>query len=133
MITREHSGILPRSDFELAELVEKGLPTESLAMLKDKGLTSAEIGKLVISPRTLKHRKARGENLSAVETDRVLRVNRVLTHAEETFGNRAKALGWLRMPDDRMGDRTALSLLASEAGARVVDGMLIQIDEGMYT
>lgn len=87
----------------------------------------------IISPRTLKHRKARGENLSIEETDRAVRVARVLAFAERVFGNRDKSLLWLRGKDDRLGNRTPLSLLKTETGGKLIETMLWQIDEGMFT
>jgi uncharacterized protein (DUF2384 family) len=40
---------------------------------------------------------------------------------------------WLRHTDGRLGNRSAMSLLGTEAGARLVEGKLVQIDEGMFT
>lgn len=129
----EYIGVIPRSDFDLAEIVEAGLPTDSLALLKQKGLTFSEISEIVISPRTLKHRKARGESLSHEETDRMVRVARIVSLAENVFCDHAKALLWLRTADDRIGERTPLSMLQSDAGGRLIESMLWQIDEGVYS
>jgi putative toxin-antitoxin system antitoxin component (TIGR02293 family) len=126
-------GVGPVSGLDLAELVERGLPLESLNVLKSKGLTFTEMGSTVISARTLKHRKARGENLSPEETDRAVRVASVIALAEDVFGNDQKAWRWLRMEDDRLGGRTPLSMLGTESGGRLVESMLWAIDEGVYT
>ncbi len=120
-------------DFEAVMLVEKGLPLDSLDSLKEQGLTSSEIFDLVIPSRTLKHRKARGENLSPEESERLVRVSRVVSFAQYVFGDRDKSLRWLRKHDDRIGDRTHLSLTSGETGAGVIQGMLWQIAEGMFT
>jgi putative toxin-antitoxin system antitoxin component (TIGR02293 family) len=128
----DYIGIVPTSEFDLAEIVEKGLPTDSLALLKQKGLTFSELSEIVISPRTLKHRKARGENLSHEETDRVVRVARIVSLAENVSGDQGKALLWLRTEDDRIGNRTPLSMLQTDAGGRLIESMLWQIDEGVY-
>lgn len=125
-------GIAPKSDFDLAQIVEKGLPTESLALLRENGLTFTEVSDIVISPRTLKHRKSRGEHLSDEETDRVVRVARIVALANEVFGNPAKALQWLRTPSDRMSGRNPLSMLRTDAGGRLVESRLWQIDEGVF-
>src|ERR1700722_15847301 len=122
-------GAAPQSEFDLAEIVEKGIPTDSIAHLRDHGLTFSEVSAIVISPRTLKHRKARGENLSHEETERVIRVGRVLAQAEQVFGSHDKALLWLRTPEDRLNSRTPLSMLPTEVGGRLVEGMLWQIDD----
>jgi putative toxin-antitoxin system antitoxin component (TIGR02293 family) len=129
----DYIGIAPRSDFDLAEIVEKGLPTGSLALLKQRGLSVTEISEIVISPRTLKHRRARGEHLSHEETDRMVRVARIVALADEIFGDHSKALLWLRTEDDRIGGRRPLSMLQTDAGGRLIESMLWQIDEGVYS
>jgi hypothetical protein len=48
--------VSPNSALNLAEIAEKGLPTDSINYLKEKGLTFSEISEIVISPRTLKRR-----------------------------------------------------------------------------
>ncbi len=129
----EYIGITPKSDFDLAEIVEQGLSTNSLTLLKHKGLTFTEVSTLIASPRTLQHRKSKGvDRLTHDEADRVVRIARILSLASQVFGSREKALGWLRTPDARFNNRTALSLLQTESGGRLVEEMLWQIDEGVY-
>ena len=130
---KDYIGIAPASGLELAELVERGLPLESLNLLKTRGLTFTEMGATVISPRTLKHRKSRGENLSPEETDRAVRVASMIALADEVFGSHEKALLWLRSEDDRLGGRTPLSMLGTESGGRLVESQLWAIDEGVYS
>jgi putative toxin-antitoxin system antitoxin component (TIGR02293 family) len=129
----EMIGIAPRSDFDLARITEEGISTDSLSALKDRGLTFSEISEIIISPRTLKHRKARREPLSHEETDRVVRVARILFLAEDVFASREKALMWLRMPDERLENRSPIKMLTTESGGRLAENMLWQIDEGIYT
>lgn len=129
----EMIGLSPQSELDLARITEKGISTDSLSNLKDRGLTASEISAVIISPRTLKFRRARKESLSHEETDRVVRVARILSLAQDVFGSREKALGWLRDPDDRLGDRTPLQMLVTETGGRVIENMLWQIDEGIYS
>jgi putative toxin-antitoxin system antitoxin component (TIGR02293 family) len=125
-------GVMPKSDFDLAKIVERGLPTSRLSLLKDHGLTFTEVSEIVISPRTLKHRKARGERLSDEETDRLVRVARIVALANTVFGNPRKALKWLRTESDRMGGRQPLSMLRTDAGGRLVESSLWRIDEGVF-
>lgn len=120
------------SEFDLAEIVENGLPTGVIAHLREKGLTFSEVSQIVISPRTLKRRQARDEQLSHEEADRVVRLARIVALAEHVFGNRDKALGWLRSTDDGINERTPLSMLRTESGGRLIENMLWQFDEGIY-
>ncbi len=129
----QYIGGSPNSALDMAEIAEKGLPTDSIAYLKEKGLTFSEVSEIVISPRTLKHRKPRGEHLSVEETDRVLRVARIILLADQVFGNHEKALTWLRQVDERINDRIPLSMLHTESGGRLVENLLWQIDEGVYS
>ena len=130
---KDYIGIAPANGLELAELVEQGLPTGNLDLLKAKGLTFTEMAATVISPRTLKHRKARGQNLSPEESERAVRVASIIALAEKVFGNHDKALRWLRHSSDRLGDRTPLSLLHTEAGGREIESMLHGIDHGIFS
>ena len=63
----------------------------------------------------------------------MVRMARIVALAEEVFGNHEKALLWLRTPDDRLAGRNPLSMLQTEAGGRVTESMLWQIDEGVYS
>jgi putative toxin-antitoxin system antitoxin component (TIGR02293 family) len=126
-------GIHATSEFHLAEIVEGGLPLTTLGRLREQGLSAAEVAELVISPRTLKHRRARQQALSQEETGRAVRVARVVSLAAEIFGDREKALLWLRSPHDRLSDRAPLNMLQTESGGRMVESLLWQLDEGIYT
>jgi putative toxin-antitoxin system antitoxin component (TIGR02293 family) len=130
---KDYIGIAPKSGLELAEMVERGLPTENLELLKAKGLTFTEMSATVISPRTLKHRKARGQNLSPGESERAIRVASIIALAEQVFGNRETALRWLRHHSDRLADRTPMSLLNTEAGGRQIEAMLHGIAHGIFS
>jgi putative toxin-antitoxin system antitoxin component (TIGR02293 family) len=87
---------------------------------------------LVIPLRTLQHRRSRREKLTVEESDRVLRLVRVLSHAESVYGSRKRALAWLRRPHPRLQDRTPLETLKTDIGSRVVEELLVQIDEGIF-
>lgn len=57
----------------------------------------------------------------------------IMTQAEAVFGNREKAMAWLRSRQTRFGGKTALELATTEQGARLVRDALVQIDEGYFT
>src|SRR4051812_6698031 len=114
----EFIGLQPANELELAQLTEQGISPDSVTVLKDRGLTCSEISEVIISARRLKHRKERKEPLSKEETDRVVRVARILALAEDVFRSRDKALMWLRVPDDRLTGRTPMKMLVTESGGR---------------
>ena len=84
----------------------------------------------MLPPRTLSHRRAKGERLSLDETDRAVRLARIMALSESIFGDKDKALRWLRKGLRRFGGATPLAMLATDAGGRLVEETLIQIDEG---
>jgi putative toxin-antitoxin system antitoxin component (TIGR02293 family) len=120
------------TEFQMAEIVERGLPLQSVDLLRKEGLTFTEVHELVLPARTLKHRKEKKQVLSQEESDRTLRVARTISLADRVFGNHEKALRWLRRQNQRLGGRAPLEMLRSEAGGSLVRQMLYQIDEGIY-
>ena len=125
-------GIEPvRSDSDLATLVEQRLPLHSLLSLTKQGFSEQEVYALVLPRRTFTHRKTKHQPLTREESDKVVRLARITALAETVFGNETKASRWLRKPKRRFASRSPLSLLGTEAGARLVEEMLYQIDDGM--
>ena len=122
----------PVTETEILRIVEGRLAPSVINRLAALGLERAEIDALVIASRTLQHRRSRREKLTIEESDRVLRTIRVLSSAEAVYGSRERALSWLRKPHPRLEDRAPLSLLRTDTGSRIVEELLVQIDEGMF-
>jgi putative toxin-antitoxin system antitoxin component (TIGR02293 family) len=120
-----------RTDQDLMKLVEGRLSSRTIDALRQSGLTDEEVYSLVIPRRTLTHRRARREALSRDESDRVVRVARVVALCEEIFGERERGWRWLRDTKRQFQGRAPLDLLVTEAGARLVEELLYRIDEGM--
>jgi putative toxin-antitoxin system antitoxin component (TIGR02293 family) len=124
-------GVTPlRSDRDLSRLVDERLPLASVESLSNHGMTNEEIYSFIVPRRTLVHRKTRRESLTHDESDRAVRIARITSLAEEVFGADAKAGRWLRKPKTRFEGRTPLEMLRTEAGARLVEEMLLQLDYG---
>ena len=120
-----------RSESDLAMLVERRLPVRSIAALTQHGLTEGEVYALVLPRRTLTHRRAKRQTLTRDESDKAVRLARITALAEEVFGDEEKAARWLRKPKRRFASRTPLEMLVTEAGARLIEELLYQVDEGM--
>ncbi len=122
----------PATEREILRIVEGRLAPSVIKRLLMLGLERSEIDETVIPSRTLQHRRSRREKLTLEESDRVLRIVRVLSFAEAVYGNRERALAWLRKPHARLDERSPLSLLKTDTGSRIVEELLIQVDEGMF-
>ena len=129
---KEWLGTPATSEQNIVRLIEAGLPTAVITRLMQRGLSKDEIFRVVINPRTLKHRKSKKQPLSREESERAVRAARVLGRAECVWGSHDAALRWLRSPKQRFEGRSPLDMLSTEAGGRLVEQMLIQIDEGMF-
>ncbi len=123
---------VPKTDQQMLEMVEGQLPTSSVKRLLALGITRSEIDAVVIPLRTLQHRRSRREKLTVEESDRVVRVARLLSQAEAVYGSRERALAWLRRPHPRLRNRAPLEMSRTDTGTRIVEELLVQLDEGMF-
>ena len=125
-------GEIPKSEFDLAAFAENGLSTDVTRSMTEHGLTAGEVSALIIPARTLKHRRSRRERLSKDESDKAIRSARILARAQIVFGGDVSALEWMREGKRRFGGRSPMAMMETEAGGRLVDEMLFQIEHGMF-
>jgi putative toxin-antitoxin system antitoxin component (TIGR02293 family) len=118
----------------LAELIREGLPYASLESVMDEiELNGAEAcASIAMSARTIARRK-KEQKLRADESDRVYRLARIASLAEEVLGNREKAVTWLHKPNRALGHEAPLRLLDTDIGARQVEALLRRIEHGVYS
>ena len=121
-----------RSGEDLASLVEKRLPATAIKALVRGGLSDAEVYQLIVPRRTLAHRIAKHQPLSKDESDKAVRVARITAMAEQVFGEPERSWRWLRKPKRRFDGKTPVEMLATEAGARLVEEMIGQIEHGIF-
>jgi putative toxin-antitoxin system antitoxin component (TIGR02293 family) len=126
-------GIAIHSQADLALAVQKRLPLSALKGLVQAGLTEQEIERFVIPPRTRRHRAERRQPLTVDESDRAVRLLRIQTLAEETFGDTDKAGRWLRRPLAELRGEAPLVIAQTEAGVRVIETILGKIAWGAPT
>jgi len=110
-------------------LVEKRLAPATVAALLRGGFSDAEVYSLIVPRRTLAHRIAKHQSLSREESDKAVRVARITAMAEQVFGEPGRAWRWLRKPKRQFDSRSPIEMLATEAGARLVEELIIQIDD----
>ena len=116
---------------DMVKLIRRGLPVGAVQFVLDSGrLTLAELDQIVLPRKTLANRRRIG-SLTPEQSDRLIRVARVLAAAEETFGNQEKAGAWLRRPTRALGGECPLLLLDTDEGAREVTALLGRIDHGI--
>ena len=119
---------------DLIRQIQKGLRFSELETLQNSIDMPFEqlAAKLCISRSTLQRRKAAGR-LSPDESDKVMRLSRLLEHATKVFGDIEKARAWLKFPQRGLGGAVPLDYAETEVGAREVDNLLGRIDYGVYS
>jgi len=120
------------SPMETIALIREGVPTGVLVQIKEAlDLTDAELARVVRIPkRTLTRRKKDGV-LRPDESERALRLLRLVRHAEAVFGTTEDARAWMHTPNMALGDESPLQFADTEPGARRVNQLLGQIEHGV--
>jgi putative toxin-antitoxin system antitoxin component (TIGR02293 family) len=120
---------------ELTLLTREGLPVTALtSMAKELVIDRRTLAHVVgISDRTLSRRIAKGERLSLEESDRTVRLARVVAMATETLGTSQKASLWLQTANRALDGAVPLDLMDTDTGVRSVETILGRIAWGVYS
>jgi len=140
MSTNKHANALiglravQRSSFEMVPAVRRGFPASSLeTVAKDLGMSTADVGAhLGIPSRTLARRLQAKGVFTSDESQRVLRLSRVLTAAKSALGSLEKARRWLQSPSRVLGGEVPLQLLDTDVGADAVLEEIGRIEYGVF-
>jgi putative toxin-antitoxin system antitoxin component (TIGR02293 family) len=123
------------SPAKLMKLTRGGLPAQILASLAaDLGMQRTQVSKILgISERTLSRRIASHSKLTAEESDRTVRLARVLANVKDTLGTMDKASRWLQAPNRALHGEAPFDLLDTDAGVQAVETVLGRIAYGVYS
>ena len=132
--TKTFTQPIRRAD-DLVAQVRAGLPASTVTMLAEVlSLHRAQVAKcLNIPPRTLSRRLAMKSRLTHDESDRTLRMAKVVALANEILGTEEKASRWMVAPNRALGGRRPFDQLDTELGVRSVEEVLYSIAYGMYS
>jgi putative toxin-antitoxin system antitoxin component (TIGR02293 family) len=123
------------TDADLTDLTREGLPVGTLTLLA--GQLSVErktLARVVgISDRTLSRRLANKERLSAEESDRTVRLARIVALTTDTLGSLGKASSWLQTANRALDGQRPLDLLDTDTGVKSVETILARIEYGVYS
>lgn len=120
---------------ELVELTREGLPAGALDRLAgEMKLSRTAVAKaLGISGRTMSRRVHAQARMSAGESDRVVRMARLLAMARETLGTDEKATAWMMAPNRTMAGERPIDRLDTDAGSQSVETVLGRIAYGVFS
>ncbi len=109
----------------------EGLPLAAIDEFMASGaISAAELHALVLPQKDLASRRKPGR-LTQEQSERLLRVARIMALADENFGAREIAHRWLRRPNEVLENMTPLNMLDKDLGAQKVEALLLRIAHGV--
>lgn len=121
-----------RSERDVVSLARRGVPTDAFDhFLKEVGFYFNAIEPTVMPRRTFERRKRANEPLTPTESDRLLRLVRLVAQAQETVGDADRARNWLGRQNRALGGSSPIDMADTDEGARAVETLLGRIDHGI--
>ena len=117
----------------LVGLVREGVPWQDYqGVMRGLGLKDqVAAGVLHIPARTLARRK--GGRLDPQESERLMRLVRLVVKATDILGTRAKAMRWLEAPNRALEGVPPISLLDTDIGTQAAEAVLTRIEFGVFS
>lgn len=133
LLPAANSNLVAGHAFEHVNAVRDGLPYSLLELLQAVAdLSAAATAKVLgIPERTLARRKKEGK-LTAEESDRLDRVQRVVNLGIQVLGDDEKLRLWIHAPNRGLGGVVPLDLLDTDYGVRAVEDVLRRLEYGNY-
>jgi putative toxin-antitoxin system antitoxin component (TIGR02293 family) len=118
------------TDSDLRAAIREGFPSGVVQeLMRASGLTLNELAEsLDLSARSLQRR--RSGRLARHESDRLYRLARILALANDSLGDRERAIRWLKRPNRALGGVAPVAAIDTELGARQVERILGRIAYG---
>lgn len=120
------------SEFDVVRIVGKGLPSSALVRLIEE--INVDV-RLIGSETTVRRRIQEKQHFTVDESERLVRLARVTSMAEELFGGTKAATAWLSTRSDYLpgsGPISPLELSATDSGARVVESLMQKTAHGIF-
>ena len=129
---REGLGVDVLDSAELIEALRAGLPLSSFTTLQTRlGWTPTQLAAaLYLSERTLQRRFKQGR-FNPAESQRLLRLARLVTTGEDLFSRTGRLGAWLRTPALGLGGQRPVDLLDTDLGTEEVETLVLRLLHGI--
>jgi putative toxin-antitoxin system antitoxin component (TIGR02293 family) len=127
-----------KTPLDVHEVLVRGLPSAALQCLVGNLVvihSAAALGQAIgMSIRTIQRRKKRGATkpLSREQSGRTWKFAEILAKATAVLGTQQEAEQWLERPALGLDQRRPIDLLATPAGAKIVEDFLTRLEFGVY-
>jgi putative toxin-antitoxin system antitoxin component (TIGR02293 family) len=127
-------GLKPSATATLIRQIEVGLPFSTLASLADKsGIDIGVLAAVIGLPERALARRRLARKLTPAESERLVRLSIVFESAVKLFeGDVRAAVDWLARPRRVFDNQSALAFSRSELGGREVEGLIGQLEHGVF-
>lgn len=125
----------PAADvLDRVEDLKKGLSSDLVdGLCIDLRITRQEMARYTgIAERTL-NRKVKEGRLSCGQSERVVRLSRLLEKTVRVLGTQERAVQWLKAPRSHFRGQTPLDMVETELGTEEVLKLLGRIEHGVFT
>ncbi len=125
----------PETDIlDRVEELKKGLPADVVNELcMDLLITRQEVARYTGIPVRTLNRKMKEGRLTCGQSERIVRLNRILEKTEAVLGAQKKAVQWLKTPRSHFRGKTPLEMVETELGTEEVFHLLGRIEYGVFT
>lgn len=122
------------SPAEIVSVIRQGLPTERFDALQEAlDVTTRDLAQILgITQSTLSRRRQHG-TFNSDESERIVRVARLFTHAVRALEGEENARKWLKEPVRALGEESPLRFADTEPGAREVERLLTRLEHGVFS
>lgn len=124
-----------RHEFDLIDIVNEGLPIESIAYLQNNfGFTNKEMSQiLAISESTYQRRIRAKSRLTQDETEKAISLAEVYEKGIEVFENKDDLEYWFNSPIPSLQNKKPIELLGSMIGRKQVLNVLNALLHGLFS
>ena len=122
-----------QDQMDMVALIEQGLTKEAaMHLAKALSITNKRLAELLpISKRTLERYHAK-KHLDRATSQQLISLARLTARGFEVFGYPDKFVEWMNAPCTALGERTPISLIATQVGIDMVLDELGRIEHGVY-
>lgn len=131
---RHFTGSVPSSAFDFYQIGEEGLKKSSIKALAEIiGIPMVEMCDLLnISYKTIA-RKGNDDRLDGWISSHAIEIAQTIARGLSLFEDKEKLKRWLRKPNRALKGKIPLELLKYPTGIRLVNQILMRIEEGIHT
>jgi putative toxin-antitoxin system antitoxin component (TIGR02293 family) len=127
-------GIIVEDTDALIEALREGLPVSTFETLQQRlGWSRAALAEALCLPERTLMRRYRQGHFSLEESQRLLRLARIVARGEELFSRSHRLGEWLREPVRGLGGKRPIDYLDTDIGAEEVEDLIMRLLHGIIT